>query len=181
MWSIPLDSRALYDKGCRPVFSRHASRVTFVKPPYQLKKAGKSQSFGTVCGAACQEGVLSVPIIITPRCGMPWAQRRNKLSAIRGGYSLLGFRPYAWLFENGYVSTTRMLPSWRTTQTPCAAFKKKYREQIEILLGVEAEYQPEDVSYLLERNSSTPWILLLAVHYDSRWEDVYYGGISPEQ
>ena len=103
------------------------------------------------------------------------------LSALRSGYSLLGFSDHTpWPYEDGFVSIARMLPDQLDGYVNSVQeLQRKYRGQIEIQLGLEAEYQPQDLRYLLEKKQQYRMdFLILGVHYNNRREEVYYGKVS---
>lgn len=72
------------------------------------------------------------------------SEREYVENAIKAGIKILGFSDHSpYIFTNGYVSCFRMLPSetegyFRTITD----LRDEYRDEIEIHVGVEAEYYP---------------------------------------
>ncbi len=100
-------------------------------------------------------------------------------AAIAAGISVLGFSDHAPMpFSNGYRSHIRMTPE----QLPdyigtVARLKARYRDQIEIRCGLEAEYYPEVFPAFLRMLDACPGVeyLILGQHYlgneyDTEWE-----------
>lgn len=81
----------------------------------------------------------------TKRCQHAVGEDREYIeTAISSGIKELGFSDHCpWIFPDGYVSGTRMLPSqveeYFRTMTD---LKKEYAADIKILIGFEAEYIP---------------------------------------
>ncbi|MGN1411691.1 MAG: histidinol-phosphatase [Oscillospiraceae bacterium] len=81
----------------------------------------------------------------TKRCQHARGEDREYIeSAIKGGLKILGFSDHCpWVYDNGYVSTTRMLPSQLDEYfTTMDRLKKEYSKDIKIYVGFEAEYIP---------------------------------------
>ncbi len=68
-------------------------------------------------------------------------------AAIKHGMKILGFSDHCpWIYKNGHVSGTRMLPSQLDDYfTSLDNLKREYRDDITIYIGFEAEYIPEMV------------------------------------
>ena len=66
------------------------------------------------------------------------------LSAIENGYKVLGFADHTpWKYNSDYTPRIRMkLEEFEDYYKSIKALKEKYKDQIEILIGVEAEYFP---------------------------------------
>jgi histidinol-phosphatase (PHP family) len=101
------------------------------------------------------------------------------LNAIRAGYTELGFSDHApWHYESGYHPTMRMeesdVPGYMKTLT---ALKEKYKDQISIKIGFEAEYFPEKLEGMKAMIQPYPIdYLILGHHYDGSDETgEYYG------
>ncbi len=82
----------------------------------------------------------------TARCHHAAGEDRQYVeNAIRGGMKVLGFADHCpWIFEDGHVSHTRMLPSELDDYfTSLTDLKKEYAGDITIYIGFESEYIPE--------------------------------------
>lgn len=82
----------------------------------------------------------------TARCHHAKGEDREYVEhAIRGGMKVLGFADHCpWIFDDGYVSHTRMLPSDLDEYfTSLLALKQEYARDITIYIGFESEYIPE--------------------------------------
>ena len=66
-------------------------------------------------------------------------------SAIKAGYSILGFSDHApYLYPDGYVSWYKMSPEQAPEYASSIfALREKYKEEITLNLGFEAEYYPD--------------------------------------
>ncbi len=103
----------------------------------------------------------------TPRCGHAEGGEREYIQrAIEAGIRLLGFSDHTpYDFFDGAVGYKRIrmkpeeLPDYAAT---VRALAEEYRDQIEILLGVEAEYYPKYFPRLLEllRGSGVDYMIL---------------------
>lgn len=73
------------------------------------------------------------------------------LEAIKNGYSVLGFSDHAcWEYDSKFESQIRMNVNEFQEYKKCVlALKEKYKSQITILLGLEAEYYPKYTDWLL--------------------------------
>ncbi len=82
----------------------------------------------------------------TERCQHAWGEDREYVEhAIRSGMKVLGFSDHCpWLFDDGYTSRVRMLPSQLDDYfSSLLALKKEYAGDITIYIGFESEYVPE--------------------------------------
>ncbi len=75
------------------------------------------------------------------------------LSAIDGGYDLLGFSDHTpWNFSDGYVSTIRMkVKELDEYVASVRSLKEKYADKIEIKVGLECEYYTDHIEWLREQ------------------------------
>lgn len=95
-------------------------------------------------------------------------------SAIKIGYGTLGFSDHApFDYPDGYVSFYKMTPDKLAEYASSVrSLKEKYREKIEIHLGLEAEYYPElwDSALELWRSVGIEYLILgqhfVGVEYD---------------
>ncbi|MBQ3256776.1 MAG: histidinol-phosphatase [Oscillospiraceae bacterium] len=68
--------------------------------------------------------------------------------AIRNGMKVLGFADHCpWVYDDGFVSGTRMTPSQLDEYfTSLEALKKEYARDITLYIGFESEYIPEQMA-----------------------------------
>lgn len=100
------------------------------------------------------------------------------LSAIQGGFDTLGFADHApWPFQSGFVSPIRMpLSQLDDYLKSIRALKEKYRDQITIRVGLEAEFFPRYKDYLQRLLDEELDYLILGHHYlDTEEENPYVG------
>lgn len=117
----------------------------------------------------------------TPRCHHARGQESEYvLSAIDAGLQQLGFSDHTpYPFPEGYVSSFRMgteeLGGYCQT---VLALKEQYANQIQIHLGVEAEYYPKYFPALLELLRDSPvQYMLLGQHFIGSEIGEHYCGI----
>lgn len=82
----------------------------------------------------------------TTRCNHAvGADREYVENAIKGGLKTLGFSDHSpYVFKDGYYSSYRMLPSELDGYVKSIqALKEEYKKDIDIFIGLEAEYYPE--------------------------------------
>lgn len=82
----------------------------------------------------------------TKRCQHAYGEDREYVeSAIKGGIKVLGFSDHCpWIYNNNYVSGTRMLPNQLDDYfTSMDKLRKEYQRDIKIYVGFESEYIPE--------------------------------------
>lgn len=82
----------------------------------------------------------------TARCRHAGGEDREYVEhAIKNGMKVLGFSDHCpWIFGDGHVSGTRMLPSQLDDYfSSLTALKKEYADDITIYIGFESEYIPE--------------------------------------
>ena len=90
------------------------------------------------------------------------------LSAISKGYKTLGFSDHApYIYPEGYVSNYKMTPDELSEYCDSLLFlKEKYKDKIEILIGLETEYYPDLWDKTLEFFRSYPIdYLILGQHF----------------
>lgn len=82
----------------------------------------------------------------TERCQHAMGEDREYIEqAIKSGMKILGFSDHCpWIFDDGHVSGTRMLPSQLDDYFKSLTdLKKEYASDIKIYIGFESEYIPE--------------------------------------
>ena len=75
------------------------------------------------------------------------------LSAIKGGYRILGFSDHTpWKYRTDYVADMRMLPEELPGYVESLkTLRKKYHDRIDIRIGLECEYFPQYIHWLKEQ------------------------------
>lgn len=120
----------------------------------------------------------------TARCGhAAGTDEAYVLAAIEAGYTKLGFSDHTpFPYGNGYVNGTKMLPEELPGYVESVlSLKEKYKDQIEILLGLECESVPRFFPYLRELKENMDY-LILGNHGDWSVGQPYFGRIDqPEQ
>ena len=84
----------------------------------------------------------------TSRCGHARGEDREYVEhAIESGMRVLGFSDHCpWIYDDGYVSSSRMLPSELDGYfSSLLSLKKEYEKDITMYIGFEAEYIPEEI------------------------------------
>lgn len=82
----------------------------------------------------------------TSRCGHAVGEDREYVeSAIAHGMKVLGFSDHCpWIYDDGYVSASRMHPNQLDDYFKSLTdLKKEYASDIKIYIGFEAEYHPD--------------------------------------
>lgn len=82
----------------------------------------------------------------TKRCYHAWGEDREFVeNAIKGGMKVLGFSDHCpWVFDDGFVSVTRMAPAQLDEYFKSLTdLKNEYKNDIKIYIGFESEYIPE--------------------------------------
>ena len=128
----------------------------------------------------------------TPRCQHArGTEEEYVLSAIEGGFDVLGFSDHTPNHSaTGYVSSMRMhedeLPDY---VAKVRAAGEKYRDRIRVLCGLECEYFPDQIGWILEKKEQYGLdYLILGNHFDTTDDrnvpggGFYFGGsTTPEQ
>ena len=117
----------------------------------------------------------------TWRCNHAYGVEKQYIeNAIEAGLRTLGFSDHTpYCFPNGYVGPDKMLPSQLEDYVDTVLrLRDEYRDDIEIRLGLEAEYYPEIWEGLLELIEPYPiQYLLLGQHYiHNEYEGDRYNG-----
>lgn len=104
------------------------------------------------------------------------------LAAIDRGLKILGFSDHTpFIFPGDYYSTMRMYPDELENYVATVlALKEKYKDKIEIHLGLEAEYYPDRMSDLLKL--ITPYDIeyfILGQHWCGNEQGEPYNGRPP--
>lgn len=120
----------------------------------------------------------------TARCGHACGtDEEYVIAAIEAGFTTLGFSDHTpFPYENGYVNGTKMLPEELDGYIASVlSLKEKYRNQIQILLGLECESVPRFFPYLRQISKDMDY-LILGNHADWSVGEVYAGNLkTPEQ
>ena len=102
-------------------------------------------------------------------------------AAIKGGMKVLGFSDHCpWIYEDGFVSGTRMLPSQLDDYfTSLERLRQEYKDDITIYIGFEAEYIPEQVEAQYRLLDQYPVdYMILGQHFTSREPYSAYTGFA---
>ncbi len=101
------------------------------------------------------------------------------LSAIRGGYELLGFSDHTpWKYRTNYVADMRMLPDELPEYVESLrALREKYKDRIQIKIGLECEYFPEYMHWLKEqiKKFRLDYVIFGNHHYHTDEKFPYFG------
>lgn len=124
----------------------------------------------------------------TPRCKhAKGAEEEYVLAAIEGGFDVLGFADHTPNhYTSGYVATMRMadieLPDYIAKVREAG---EKHKDEIRVLCGLECEYFPNHIGWILEQKEKQGIdYLILGNHFDTTDEfgGFYFGGsTTPEQ
>ena len=125
----------------------------------------------------------------TERCGHAWGTDEEFVqAAIAAGYTTLGFSEHSpWPFVDGYqeLDTRQRIPLENLDQylEDMQALREKYKDQIEIKIGLECEYFPRYFDWLKTVRPKVDY-LLLGVHcseHDEHMSHYYARYNTPEQ
>ena len=101
------------------------------------------------------------------------------LSAIKGGFQILGFSDHTpWKYRTSYVADMRMLPEELPEYIESLQYlREKYREQVDIKIGLECEYFPEYIPWLKEqiKKYQLNYILFGNHHFHTDEKFPYFG------
>ncbi len=99
--------------------------------------------------------------------------------AIKNEYSTLGFADHTpWVYDSKFVSTIRMdVSQFDDYQSSIRLLQDKYKDQIEILCGLEAEYFPKYQEWLLQFciEKDVDYLILGNHYYKSDEYGIYFG------
>ena len=101
------------------------------------------------------------------------------LSAIKGGFQILGFSDHTpWKYRTSYVADMRMLPEELPEYIESLQYlREKYRDQIDIKIGLECEHFPEYIPWLKEqiKKYQLNYILFGNHHFHTDEKFPYFG------
>lgn len=101
------------------------------------------------------------------------------LAAIEAGYTVLGFADHTpWKYDSNFVSKIRMpLSQFNDYYKSINELKEKYKDKIEIKIGLECEYYPKYTNWLREFAKENKLdYLIFGNHYHETDElRIYYG------
>jgi histidinol-phosphatase (PHP family) len=105
-------------------------------------------------------------------------------AALRTGFGVLGFSDHTpWAYATpGFISRIRMLPEELEVYVhTLRALREKYAGQLKLYIGLEAEYFPAYMDWLLEEKERLGIdYLIFGCHYDTTDENGHYFGRSTE-
>lgn len=100
-------------------------------------------------------------------------------SAIKGGYQVLGFSDHTpWKYRTDYIANMRMTPEELPEYIESLrALRNKYKDQIDIKIGLECEYFPDYIHWLKEqiKTYQLDYILFGNHHYHTDEKFPYFG------
>lgn len=101
------------------------------------------------------------------------------LAAIQGGFKVLGFSDHTpWKYDSDFVAHMRMpLSQFEEYYRSVLYLKEKYKDKIDIKVGLECEYYPQYMDWLKEfAKKYTLDYLIFGNHYaDTDENHLYYG------
>ena len=101
------------------------------------------------------------------------------LSAIKGGYRILGFSDHTpWKYRTDYVADMRMLPEELPGYVESLkTLREKYHDRIDIRIGLECEYFPQYIHWLKEqiKKYQLDYIIFGNHHYHTDEKFPYFG------
>ncbi len=106
-------------------------------------------------------------------------QREFVEKAIEAGFKKFGFSDHTpYPYNNGYVSSIRMLPEELEGYVKeTLDLKQEYKDDIDIKLGLEVEYYPKHFEDLMKLCEQYPieYFLLAQHHTDNEYDGTYVG------
>lgn len=116
----------------------------------------------------------------TMRCHHAYASDEEMvLAAIRGGYETLGFSDHAcWKYDSDFKSHIRMeLSEFDEYFESISHLREKYKDRIQILIGLECEYFPRYMEWLenFVKEKKLDYIILGNHYIDTDEKEIYYG------
>lgn len=104
------------------------------------------------------------------------------LAAIKNGYDVLGFSDHTpWNYNSDFIPYMRMrLEEFDEYYNSIKALKLKYQDQIEILIGVEAEYYPEYIDWFKDfiKEKKLDYVIFGNHYYISDERKLYFGNLT---
>ena len=101
-------------------------------------------------------------------------------SAVERGMQILGFSDHVpYPFSNGHRSGFRMEPQeHRVYVREIQELQAKYQDRIQIYIGYEAEYYPDEFAAMITNINQYPWdYLVLGQHFThNEYDGIYAGG-----
>lgn len=106
------------------------------------------------------------------------------LEAIRNGYSVLGFSDHAcWKYDSNFKSHMRMTVSeFKDYKNSVQILKRKYKNKIDIQMGMEAEFFPRYQDWLLKFciDQEVDYLILGNHYFKTDELHLYFGNIASE-
>ena len=104
------------------------------------------------------------------------------LAAIEAGYEVLGFSDHTpWKYDSDFVANMRMpLSQFDDYYQSISSLKEKYKDKIEIKIGLECEYYPKYMDWLksLAKEYKLDYLIFGNHYYQSDETGIYYGNCS---
>lgn len=116
----------------------------------------------------------------TYRCNHAYGKDEEYVvSAIKYGYEELGFSDHScWQYDSSYIPRVRMtVEAFSDYKASVLSLKEKYKEFIDIKLGMEAEYFPDYIDWMLDFciENEIDYLILGNHYYKSDEDGVYFG------
>lgn len=106
------------------------------------------------------------------------------LTSIKNGFEKIGFSDHScWKYSSDFVSHMRMeLKDFPEYKKSIQTLKEKYKGQVDILLGLEAEYFPEMQNWLLQFcvDEEIDYLIFGNHYYKNDELHIYFGNVDPK-
>lgn len=121
----------------------------------------------------------------TKRCKHAYGSDEDYVKeAIKNGYTSIGFSDHSvWKYKSICPSRIRMeLNEFQDYKESVLSLKEKYKDQIEILFGMEVEYFPDYMNWMKKFivQEDLDYIILANHFYQSEETGIYYGHCDKE-
>lgn len=116
----------------------------------------------------------------TRRCNHAYGtDEEYVLAAIEAGYTKLGFSDHTpWKYDSDFKATMRMdIEGFEDYKNSVLSLKDKYKDQIEIYLGLETEYFPKYMDWYKEfiKENNIDYVIFGNHYYKTDELQIYYG------
>lgn len=106
------------------------------------------------------------------------------LAAIQAGYEVLGFSDHSpWKYDSDFVASVRMpLSQFNDYYKSISDLKEKYKDQIEIKIGLECEYYPKYQNWLKEfaKENQLDYLIFGNHYYETDEKSQYFGSCAKD-
>ena len=120
----------------------------------------------------------------TSRCHHAYASDEDfVLTSIQNGFEVIGFSDHScWKYDSDFIPHMRMrVEDFDDYKKSVLALKEKYKDQVEIHLGMEAEYYPDMQDWLLQFcvDEEIEYLIFGNHFYKSDELGIYFGNVNP--